>query len=525
MIETAHVIGAGRVGSAISARLRERGLDLAAEEPELVLLCVPDRAIAEVACRAPPGPWVAHVSGATPLAALAPHDAPLQRASAADVHAGARRRAARRRVGGGDRRDDARGARARLCWLARRSGLRAVRPRRRRCGRSTTPARRSRRTTWSRFYRAAARLLEAAGAPPEALVPLMRRTIDNDFELTGPIARGDWATVDAHLASDPRRAPRPRADVPRAGRTHTAEDARCCERTVRRSRQIAPAAPLDAASVGLVPTMGALHDGHVALVRRGARASARTVVASMFVNPAQFDDPGGPGRLSARRGARRAHRRRSRRRRAVRAGGERDLSGRLRDLGRRRGRRARLRRRRSGPGHFRGVATVCLKLFSIVRPDVAFFGQKDAQQVAVVAQMVRDLNLDLEIRVVPTVRDADGLALSSRNVRLSRRRARARAWRSRARSDAGLAAHRAGGDRSAVAAARSRAPAATSTSTTSASPTSTAGRRWSSRRGSAGTRLIDNVASSDGTTEQPPAARQPGDADHEKLAVLPELAR
>ena len=73
MIETAHVIGAGRVGSAIAARLRERGLALGADEPELVLLCVPDRAIAEVAAGLEPGPWVAHVSGATPLAALDPH--------------------------------------------------------------------------------------------------------------------------------------------------------------------------------------------------------------------------------------------------------------------------------------------------------------------------------------------------------------------------------------------------------------------------------------------------------------------
>src|ERR671911_1013523 len=74
MIERAHVIGAGRVGSAMAARLRERGLDLGAGAPELVLLCVPDRAIAEVAAATPPGPWLAHVSGATPLAALEPHE-------------------------------------------------------------------------------------------------------------------------------------------------------------------------------------------------------------------------------------------------------------------------------------------------------------------------------------------------------------------------------------------------------------------------------------------------------------------
>src|ERR671910_2954319 len=73
MIERAHVIGAGRVGSAIAARLRERGLDLGAGDPELVLLCVPDRSIAEVAAATPLGPWLAHVSGATPLSALDPH--------------------------------------------------------------------------------------------------------------------------------------------------------------------------------------------------------------------------------------------------------------------------------------------------------------------------------------------------------------------------------------------------------------------------------------------------------------------
>ena len=103
------------------------------------------------------------------------------------------------------------------------------------------------------------------------------------------------------------------------------------------------------------------------------------------------------------------------------------------------------------PGHFRGVATVCLKLFTIVRPHVAYFGQKDAQQVAVIKQLVRDLNLGLEIRVIPTVREPDGLALSSRNARLSPSE-RARALAIVRALGAGLAAHRAGADP--VAAAR-----------------------------------------------------------------------
>ena len=103
------------------------------------------------------------------------------------------------------------------------------------------------------------------------------------------------------------------------------------------------------------------------------------------------------------------------------------------------------------PGHFRAVATVCLKLFAIVRPQLAFFGQKDAQQVAVVKQLVRDFNLELDIRVVPTVRDADGLAMSSRNARLTPEERRRALAIPRALS-AGLAAHHAGADP--VAAAR-----------------------------------------------------------------------
>jgi pantoate--beta-alanine ligase len=170
--------------------------------------------------------------------------------------------------------------------------------------------------------------------------------------------------------------------------------------------------------VGLVPTMGALHEGHLALVRT-ARVECDVVVASIFVNAAQFSDDAD---LDAypRDLARDAET-------AIEAGVDVLFAPAREDMyppgfatwvepaGAAEGLEGAHR-----PGHFRGVATVCLKLFNLVRPQLAYFGRKDAQQVAVVKQLVRDLNLEVEIRVVDTVRDADGLALSSRNAHLSR---------------------------------------------------------------------------------------------------------
>jgi pantoate--beta-alanine ligase len=170
-----------------------------------------------------------------------------------------------------------------------------------------------------------------------------------------------------------------------------------------------------ASGTGLVPTMGALHDGHAALLR-AARAENRTVVMSLFVNPAQFDEQADLD----------AYPRDETRDLAIAEAegvdvvfapaadelyppgfatwvdpGETGAEGAAR------------------PGHFRGVATVCLKLFNLVRPERAYFGQKDAQQIAVIRRLVRDLDVPVEIRIVSTVRDPDGLALSSRNGRLS----------------------------------------------------------------------------------------------------------
>jgi len=198
MIERAHVIGAGRAGSAIAARLRERGLALSEDGPELVLLCVPDRAIADVAAAVPPGPWVAHVSGATPLAALDPH---VRRFSVHPLQTFTRARGAEQLDGAfaavSAETDDAQEV---GLWLARTLGLEPFT-----LADSKRVAYHAGAAIASSYLvtlrRAAGSLLDAAGAPPEALDPLMRRTIENDFELTGPIARGDWATVDAHITA------------------------------------------------------------------------------------------------------------------------------------------------------------------------------------------------------------------------------------------------------------------------------------------------------------------------------------
>src|SRR5919197_3576748 len=167
--------------------------------------------------------------------------------------------------------------------------------------------------------------------------------------------------------------------------------------------------------VGLVPTMGAFHDGHVSLFR-AARNECDVVVVSLFVNPAQF----APSEDLAR------YPRDEERDARIAADAGVDVLfvpaadeiypadfGTWIDVGPA-GAEGEAR-----PGHFRGVATVCVKLFNIPRPDLAYFGQKDAQQVAVLRRVVRDLELPVELRVVPTVRDRDGLALSSRNAYLS----------------------------------------------------------------------------------------------------------
>ena len=196
MIGSANIIGSGRVGSAVSARLGERGVTLDAASPDLVVLCVPDRVISEVAARIEPGPWVAHVSGATPLTALNPHG---RRFSVHPLQTFTRRRGPEQLDGAWAAITAESGeARSTATWLAETLGLRPF---------SLEDANRAAYHAGAAIAsnylvtlrHAAGALLEAAGAPPEALDPLMTRTIENNFELTGPIERGDWETVERHL--------------------------------------------------------------------------------------------------------------------------------------------------------------------------------------------------------------------------------------------------------------------------------------------------------------------------------------
>jgi predicted short-subunit dehydrogenase-like oxidoreductase (DUF2520 family) len=197
VIESIHIIGArGRVGSTVSARLAERGIHLDAAEPDLVLLCVPDRAISEVAAEIAPGPWIAHVSGATPLAALEPH---TRRFSVHPLLSVTRERGPEQLDGAWAAvTAETNEARAAGFWLAATTRLRPFELTD--DDRATYHAAAAIASNYLVTLReVSASLLETVGVPAEALTPLLRSVIDNGFELTGPIARGDWATVERHL--------------------------------------------------------------------------------------------------------------------------------------------------------------------------------------------------------------------------------------------------------------------------------------------------------------------------------------
>jgi pantoate--beta-alanine ligase len=280
--------------------------------------------------------------------------------------------------------------------------------------------------------RAAAR----AGAPLAPYLELARRAVDLVAEhgpaaaLTGPVARGDWATVASHIAALPE------VDRP-AYLALATEGARLAGHSLARGLlQVcgpggAPEVVHDRAgfrkrldevraaglTVGLVPTMGALHDGHASLVRRAA-AECDVVAVTVFVNPLQFDRPDdldayprtldADVAIAADAGAS-----------VVFAPSMHEMYG---DGAAARVHVEGLADRLEGaarPGHFDGVATVVTKLFALAGPCRAYFGEKDFQQVAVVRRLVADLDLPIDVIPCATVRAADGLALSSRNALLT----------------------------------------------------------------------------------------------------------
>jgi pantoate--beta-alanine ligase len=449
------VVGPGRLGTALAAALGEAGV--AVEGPagrgeipagcDAIVLCVPDGEIeAAAAAVAGAAPLIGHTSGATPLSALAPAGAaafglhPLQ-TFAGDTIGLAAFAGAGCAVAGTTAE-----ALAFAADLARTLGMTPFEIDDE--GRAAYHAAASVASNFLvTLHAAAERIAAGAGLEPDEarqlLLPLLRRTIDNVGELgperalTGPVARGDEATVAAQRRAVAEAAPElldlfdqlvhhTRAlSGARASETPRTRPSRAlgAMRTVRTVAELRDAlAPERRAgrSIGLVPTMGSLHEGHLALLRR-AREDCDVVVMSLFVNPTQF----GPNEdLDAYP--------RDERRDAGLAEAQgvdllfapaaeevyppgfattvtvAGLTGVLDGAPEHR-----------GPEHFSGVTTVVTKLLNMASPDVAYFGQKDAQQALVIRRLVRDLDIPVRIEVCPTVRDADGLALSSRNAYLS----------------------------------------------------------------------------------------------------------
>ena len=433
------IVGRGRLGTALAAGMRAAGLGVngplgrgaTAAGSDAVLLCVPDGEIAAAATRIAPGPLVGHCSGALGLGVLGAHEGfglhPLMTVTAA----GADFAGAGCAVAGSTER-----ALSAATGLARCLGMRPVA-----IADEDRPAYHAAASIASNFLvtleAAAERLAATTGVDRDLLAPLVRATVENwaargpERALTGPIARGDAATVarQRHAVADrvPELLPLfdSLAEATRTlasggpGRPHPPSPTRMrTVRTVADLRALLDGPRREGRRIALVPTMGAFHEGHLSLIRR-AGAEADLVVVSLFVNPTQFR-PGEDLKAYPRDEARDA--------------GLAEIEGAdvlfappldevypdgfattVRVTG---PLTERLEGAARGPEHFHGVATVVAKLFDMAEPDAAYFGAKDAQQALVIRRMVRDLDLPVEIMVCPTVREADGLALSSRNAYL-----------------------------------------------------------------------------------------------------------
>lgn len=427
------IVGRGRLGTALTAALTEAGLHVTGPlgrggdgaGADAVLLCVPDGEIAAAADRIAPGPLVGHCSGALGLDVLGEREAfglhPLMTVTAAGADfAGAGCAIA----GSTARALDA--ARA----LARCLGMRAVE-----IADADRAAYHAAASVASNFLvtleAAAERLAATTGAGRDLLAPLVRATVENwatqgpTGALTGPIARGDEATVrrqrDAVAARAPDLVPLFDALADATRRLARPAGAAPPMRTVRTVAELrgALAGPRAAGRrIALVPTMGAFHEGHLSLIRR-ARQQADVVVVSLFVNPTQFR-PDEDLAAYPRDEARDASLAEAEGADLLFAPGVEEVypdgfatevrvTGPLTE---------RLEGAARGPEHFRGVTTVVAKLFDMVAPHAAYFGAKDGQQALVIRRMARDLDLPVEIVTCPTVREPDGLAMSSRNAYL-----------------------------------------------------------------------------------------------------------
>lgn len=442
------MVGAGRLGRALVDRLRATGATVVGPLGRgadgagfgAVLLCVPDAEIAGAAALIEPGRLVGHCSGATGLDVLAPHEAfslhPLMTVTGEGA--------------------DFTGAGAAIAGTSP-AGLELARGLAERLHMQPVEIAPGDRVAYhaaasiaSNFLvtleSMAEELAATAGVERPMLVPLVAAAVQNwgrlgaRRALTGPVARGDRETVAAQRRAVAERTPEllglfdtlvqateTLAGRP-AGQPAAGPSAAGTLRIVRRVEELGSLvgdARRAGGRIGLVPTMGALHEGHLSLMRQ-ARKDCDLVVASLFVNPAQFNDQGD---LEAypRDEARDA-------RLAEEAGVDVLFAPALDEVYpagfattvQVAGLTERLEGASRGRGHFDGVTTVVSKLLNMVAPDVAYFGQKDAQQVMVIKRLVRDLDWRVQIAVCPTVRDADGLALSSRNAHLSpaeRRRA------------------------------------------------------------------------------------------------------
>ena len=416
----------------------------------------------------PPGPLVGHCSGATGLDVLAPARGVL--AASADDRHGSR---APRFAGAGAA---VAGSTARALGARRRARARARDARRR--GRRRRPRRLPRRRVVASNFlvtleAAAERLAASAGVERALLVPLVRATVENwaalgaERALTGPVARGDEATVarqrDGDRGAGAGAARRCSTRWPTATRRARRPGGRRRMRTVRTVAELraALAAPRrGGASIGLVPTMGALHEGHLSLMRRARGASATSSSCRCSSTRRSSTTARDLARLPARRGARRGARRASSASTILFAPTVEEVypPGFATTVIGRRGSPSRSRARTAAAATSTASRPSSRSCFNIVAPDVAYFGQKDAQQALVIRRLVRDLDIPVRIEVCPTVREPDGLAMSSRNALLSRGRARA-GGRAAPRADAAEQAIAAGErDADRPATARRRAP-------------------------------------------------------------------